>query len=271
MKAKLVLIMFSVVTLAPATLLGRVDPGIEGLESIQIDALPSAASSAVLRNVLNVPSAMPRGPQEVLNDYQSEMTAITQRFSARVAQIAEAVQSGQLSSDQGQKLTTEQYQMAQMQFELLSAWRDMVEEDLARTPIPKAEPSAEKPSEIVMVALPFSSLELNPSLAQYLDLTAAQTRAIEKLMADERRNLQPLMAQLQTTKTRLLTATEAGQANEKEIKVLASEQAGLLAKLIVANSRMQAKLYKILNSEQQKKLDDLKRAREPMMASSEAR
>ena len=267
MKAKFVVIMFLLISVVPITLLARTNPGTDDLPPIQIEAPASEANNTTITNVLSTPSALPRGPMEVLEDYQAEMVGITQGFSARVAAIAQAVQNGQLSSEQGQKLSTEQYQMAQMQFELLSAWRDMLEQDLARTPSTKSEPAAAKASEIVMVALPFSSLELNPSLAQYLDLTASQTKAIQQLMADERRNLQPLMAQLQTTREKLRAATGSGQANEKEVKALAATQANMLARLIVANSRMQAKLYKLLTREQQKKLDDFKRASEPMIAS----
>lgn len=267
MKSKFVLIISLLVTVLPITLLGSTDPGADALESIQVVTAASEAKNAALRDVLDTPSASPRGPQDLLSDYQAEMAGITQRFSARVAAIAEAVQSGQLTSEQGQKLSTEQYQVAQMQFELLSAWRDMLEQDLARTPSAKPDPAAAQASEIVMVALPFSSLQLDPSLAQYLDLTAPQSRAIQKLMSDERRDLQPLMAQLKATREKLLTATGSSQANEKEVKALAATQAGMLAKLIVANSRMQAQLYKLLNPEQQKKIDDLKRSSEPMIAS----
>jgi len=114
-----------------------------------------------------------------------------------------------------------------------------------------------------MVTLPFSSLQLNPSLAQYLELTPSQSNAIQRLMSDERRNLQPLIEQLRTTREKLLAATGSGPAKEKQVKALAAR----LAKLIVANSRMQARLYKLLNSGQQKKLADFKRASDPLIAS----
>jgi hypothetical protein len=60
-----------------------------------------------------------------------------------------------------------------------------------------------------------------------------------------------------------LLAADARQPNDKNIKVLADTQAGLLAKLIVANSRMQSEIYKLLTPEQQEKLDYLKRSNEP--------
>src|SRR4029077_18574493 len=87
-------------------------------------------SNSVLTDVLTTPSDVPRGPQEMLQDYEAEMGAITQRFSANMATIAQAVQSGQLTSDDAQKLSADQYDLAQMQFELLSTWRDMVAQDL---------------------------------------------------------------------------------------------------------------------------------------------
>ena len=48
--------------------------------------------------------------------------------------------------------------------------------------------------------------------------------------------------------------------NEKKVTALADTEAGLLARLIVANARMQFKIYKILRPEQQRKLSDLERA-----------
>jgi hypothetical protein len=47
--------------------------------------------------------------------------------------------------------------------------------------------------------------------------------------------------------------------SEKEVKSLAQAEAALLAKLIVANARMQSKIDKILSPDQQKKLSDLER------------
>src|SRR5258708_14328223 len=115
MKAKFVLITLVLVTVVPVTLLGGTDVGTNDLPSFQIETSASEANAMTIANVLSDPSAFPRGPRAVLEDYQGEMAEITQSFSARVGAIAQAVQSGQLSSEKGQKLSTEQYQMAQMQ------------------------------------------------------------------------------------------------------------------------------------------------------------
>ena len=160
-------------------------------------------------------------------------------------------------------ISTEQYQIAQMQFDLLATWRAMLEHDLTRVPVAAAQPTTNKAEagEIVAVSLPFSSFELNPAMAEYLNLSHAQEKAIQQLITRERRNLEPLMNQLRTGEQKPLTV-DGEHAGKKDIKVLADTQAGLLAKLIVANARMQSKIYNLLTPEQQRKLDDLKRSAE---------
>jgi hypothetical protein len=196
--------------------------------------------------------------QEKPEDYEGAMMAITQRFSATLAGIAEAVQQGKISRDQGKEMSAEQYQLTQMQFELLSLWREIEQEDVARIPDAPAKPASTQDSEIVMVALPFSSLQLNPSLSEYLSLTPSQVAAIQKVMGLERQTLQPLMTQLRITREKLL-ATSGDRMNEKEVKSLAQAEAALMAKLIVANARMQSKINRILSPDQRKKLGDLER------------
>jgi Spy/CpxP family protein refolding chaperone len=67
-----------------------------------------------------------------------------------------------------------------------------------------------------------------------------------------------LMTALRTTREKLL-AIGSEHANEKQIKALADTEASLLARLIVANARMQSQVYKLLSPQQQKKLSDLER------------
>jgi len=196
--------------------------------------------------------------QEKPEDYEGAMMAITQRFSTTLAAIAEAVQQGKISSKQGKEMSAEQYQLTQMQFELLSLWHEIEQEDVARIPDAPAKPAPTQDSEIVTVALPFSSLQLNPSLSEYLSLTPSQVAAIQQVMVLERRSLQPLTTQLRIAREKLL-AIGSDRMSEKEIKSLAQVEAALLAKLIVANARMQSKIYRILSPDQQRKLGDLER------------
>jgi len=205
-------------------------------------------------------AAVPRDPTQALQDYDSLMIALTQKFSATLATIAEAAKRGELSSEQVREMSAEHYQLTHMQFELLSLWRGLEEQDSARIPDVEAKPDSTQQREIVMVALPFSSLQLNPSLTTYLSLTPSQVEAIQQIMVREQHSLEPLMTALRTTGEELLPIGSE-HVNAKQVKALADREASLLARLIVANARMQSQIYKILRPEQQKKLSDLERAR----------
>lgn len=262
MKAKSIVVMAVLTAMMPITLSAQIK-SIDGSANAPIVIPDSAQDDTALKDAQSAPDAVPRGPKELLQEYEAEMETITQRFAAALESITEAVGRGDLTSEQGQKISTELFQVAKMRFELLGAWRAMLEHDLTRVStaaVPPA-PALEESNEIVMVALPFSSFELNPSLAEYLNFNQSQIEAIQKVMARERGNVQPLIAQLKATKEKLL-AVDARQPNDKDIKVLAATQAGLLAKLIVANARMQSEIYKLLTPEQQEKLDVLKRRNE---------
>src|ERR1700746_2013835 len=186
------------------------------------------------------------------------MIALTQKFSATLATIAEAVKRGEVSGEQAREMSAEQYQVTHMQFELLSLWRGIEEQDSARIPDVEEKPDSMQDSDVVMVALPFSYLQVNPSLATYLGLTSSQVEAIQQVMMREQHSLEPLMTALRTAREKLL-AIGSEHVNEKHVKALADTEASLLARLIVANARMQSKIYKILSPEQQKKLSDLER------------
>jgi Spy/CpxP family protein refolding chaperone len=197
-------------------------------------------------------------PRQVLQDYDSLMIALTQKFSATLATIAEAAKRGELSGEQAREMSAEQYQLTHMQFELLSLWRGIEEQASARTPDLQADPAPRQANEVVTVALPFSSLQLNPSLAKYLNLTPTQVEAIQQIMTREQDSVEPLITELRVIREKVL-AIGSEHINEKQVKALADTEASLLARLIVANARVQSKIYKTLSPEQQKKLSDLER------------
>jgi len=220
--------------------------------------LDSPVEDPAVTNVATNTAIVPDDPKQVLQDYDSLMIALTQKFSATLATIADAAKRGDLSSEQAREMSAEQYQLTHMQFELLSLWRGIEEQDSARVPDVEAKSDSTQGNEVVMVALPFSSFQLNPSLATYLSLTPSQVEAIRHVMMWEQHNLEPLMTEFRTTREKLL-AIGSEHLKAKQVKALADTEASLLARLIVANARMQSKIYKILSPEQQKKLSDLER------------
>lgn len=257
MKTKVFLSLLLMVSLVPCALAAGDEDGTKA-HSRRNSVLVTPVDDSAVKDVPTNPAAVPNHPKQVLRDYDSLMIALTQKFSATLGTIADAVKRGEVSSEQAREMSAEQYQVTYMQFELLSLWRGIEEQDSARIPDAEAMPASTQQSEIVMVALPFSSLQLNPSLAAYLSLTSSQIEAIQQVVMREQRDLAPLMTVLGTTREKLI-AIGSEHVNEKQLKALADTEASLLARLIVANARMQSQIYKILSSEQQRQLSDLER------------
>jgi Spy/CpxP family protein refolding chaperone len=239
---------------------------VKNVPAPQLTATSEASTSESLATVLSIPSPTPRGPKDLLQDYESGMLAVAQGFSGKLVAIAEAVQRGELSREQGEEISGEQYQLAEMQFGLLSTLRELLAQDLARTAAaPPAAAKETEGNEAVLVEVPLSPLQLNSELIQYLDLTPTQVTSIQELVSQERRTLEPLMAQLQLTNEQLAAITGHDQTkNENEIKSLANVQARNLANLLVANSRLRAKIYQLLSPQQQRRLDEFRRSTEAL-------
>jgi len=260
MKAKLILIVI-LMTAIPVLSSAQTKSGADSTPTNPAGTPDSLVPDPGPTNVPDAPTSP--GPQQVLQEYEVAMVAITQNFSTNLAGITEAVQQGKMSSEEGKTLSGEQYLIAQMQFQLLSAWRQIEEQNLAKVPVPddQTEASPTDDNEIVLVEPPFSSFELTAAVAEHLSLTQSQKEAIQQVMTRERHHMEPLMGQSRSIREKLL-ALDPQHSNKKEIKTLADAQAALLAKFIVANARMQSEIYRLLTPEQQRKLDDLKRSGE---------
>jgi Spy/CpxP family protein refolding chaperone len=260
MKAKLILIVI-LMTVIPASTSAQTKSGDDSAATNPSAAPDGMAPDAGSPYVPAGPGSP--GPPEASQVYQAVMVAITQNFSANLAGITEAVQQGKMSSEEGKTSSAQQYLIAQMQFQLLTAWRQMEKQNLAKVPAPddKSDASPTDDNEIVLVEPPFSSFQLTEGVAEHLSLTQSQKKAIQQVMTLERHRMDPLMAQLRSEREKVL-ALDPQRSNKKEIKTLADAQAALLAKFIVDNARMQSEIYKLLTPEQQRKLDDLKRSGE---------
>jgi Spy/CpxP family protein refolding chaperone len=123
-----------------------------------------------------------------------------------------------------------------------------------------ADPTPSSTGEVVLVAMPFSSLQLDPTLVEYLGLTRTQAKAIQKLMDQERPTTEPLMDELRTVSAELGVAIRQGQSNDNEsvAQNLAATQALLLKQLMRANSRLERRIDDVLGPQQRKKLDALR-------------
>jgi len=96
-----------------------------------------AADHARLSNIPPVTPQMPRGPLDVLNEYEQEMTSISDGFSQELAQIIVAVRLGQISASESEDLIWERYQIAIMQFQAFSALHSALQHEESEVVAPK--------------------------------------------------------------------------------------------------------------------------------------
>lgn len=228
----------------------------------------SAEDAHILPDLVAAPPVIPLGPHDLLRAYELAMASIAERLSMDLAGISNAVGTGQLTREQGEFASGERYQVGIMQFQLLSALHAMLAADISRTPPVRTDSTSSSAGDLVLVAMPFSSLQLSPSLVEYLELTPSQVRSIQKLMDQERPITEPLMHELRTTSGELGVALQQSQSNENQNEVtpqrqkLAATQARLLKQLMRANSRLQRRINDVLDPQQRKKLDSFKRTGE---------
>jgi Spy/CpxP family protein refolding chaperone len=218
-------------------------------------------------DLLATAAVMPRGPRDLLRDYELEMASIAGQLSMDLGAISNAVGTTQITREQGEYVSGEVFQVAMMRFQLLGALHAMLEADIARTPAVRTDPTPPPAGETVLVAMPFSSFPLSPSMVEYLGLTSTQAKAIQKLMDQERPTTEPLIHELRTVGGELCAAIQQSQnhQNEGTAQRLAARQARLLKQLMRANFRLQRRINDVLDSQQRKKLDSFKRTSEVMV------
>lgn len=255
-----IVLLFSIAAI-PGSLLAKEKTPDSDAQPPEVNITPSANQLPEI--ILAVSPIIPRGPKDLIEGYEGEMQVVSGRFANELASISHAADENQMSRQQAEEISKERFQVAMMQFQLLIALRANLEREIDRaeqTAQRDSRPSQEDVSAVV--ELPFSSLQLNPRLIRYLQLTLSQAAAIQDVMSRERQNIDPMMADLRTTGEKLFRASQQGYTDSKEVRVLAASQATILSRLIVANSRMQAKIYALLNGEQRKKLEHLRQGDE---------
>jgi Spy/CpxP family protein refolding chaperone len=228
----------------------------------------STDNAHVLADLVATPPVIPRGPLDLLRDYELAMASIAAQFSVNEGAVSNAVRTGQITREQGEYIIGERYQVAMMQFQLFGALHSVLEADIARGTAVPAEPSPSPGGEMVLVAMPVSSLQLSPSLVEYLGLNPTQVRSIQKLMDQERPKTQPLMLELRTVSAELGVAIRQNQSNnDKSVaQSLSATQARLLKQIMRANSRLQRRIDDVLDPQQRKKLEAFTRNAEVSVA-----
>jgi len=87
---------------------------------------------AQLAELVEIKPELPMGPTDVLKEYAQGMAVIAQGMYADVVNISRAQQANQINREQAEFLIEERYQIAMMQYQVLSALHDTLERDIAQ-------------------------------------------------------------------------------------------------------------------------------------------
>ena len=107
-------------------------------KKIQIDAPPpesilagtSMQPNPVLSDLNALKPDMPLGPQDVLKAYEIAMGMVADKTSADFSVIVQAQQTNQITREQAEYLLQQRYQMAMMQYQVLSALHEVLKHDI---------------------------------------------------------------------------------------------------------------------------------------------
>jgi hypothetical protein len=128
------------------------------LESILAGTSPQ--SNAVPADVMELKPTMPLGPQDVLKSYEIAMSLVADKTSADFSVIVQAQQTNQITREQAEYLLQQRYQVAMMQYQVLSALHEVLKHDIdeanqeARRTLKAANSNT-----VLVVSLPGSSPE----------------------------------------------------------------------------------------------------------------
>lgn len=200
-------------------------------------------------------------PQDTLNGYEEQMVAVTVEASAELAQIAEAVRAGRINRDEAEHLTRRCYELSIIRLQFLDTLHLILATHVSNegsSPKPDEQtPQVQTSKDTLVVLPPASSPDIPEAMAKYLELTPVQIATIQSRVSEERKEVQPLLERLTQNRKALTTASEMNQSSDGRIRKLAVEQSRILEQLIIANSRLQRDIYKILTGAQRKRLDDM--------------
>ena len=102
----------------------------------------------------------PLGPQDTLKSYEIAMSLVADRTSSDFAVIVQAQHANQITREQAEYLLQQRYQIAMMQYQVLSALHDVLKHDIDEATLrSKSSLKAASSDEVLVVRLPISPSE----------------------------------------------------------------------------------------------------------------
>jgi hypothetical protein len=115
----------------------------------------SMQSNPVLSDLIAIKPEMPLGPQDVLKSYEIGMSLVADKTSADFSVIVQAQQTNQITREQAEYLLQQRYQMAMMQYQVLSALHDVLMHDIDEAAGQQARQSLKATSSDTVLLVPF--------------------------------------------------------------------------------------------------------------------
>jgi len=202
----------------------------------------------------------PPGGVPDAQSYPEQLESVLAAMSAELGEIAQAVREGKITRSQGEYLSLERYYVALTRFQFLrTLYQNPVEGNQTQS-YSQANTPLQISGNTVMISPLTCSPDLPQQLVGYLQLSPAQIEAIQAQVMDECKQVQPLMERLEKSRRNLISLKLSGKTDANAVQALAAEQSRVIQELIVENSQLETKLYGMLTSEQQRKVDGLLRA-----------
>ncbi len=225
-------------------------------------------TDGVMASVPTQQSASPRIPPAQLQatpsfrnpeGYVQPMQSILDNLSEELGVIAQAVRDGTITGEQAEYLSVERYYTGLMRLQLLRTQHQNAGDANQSESYSPASTAPQISEDSVVIPPPTSSPDILLGVAVYLGLNPVQIAKIQRQINVDRQDVRPLLERLEKNRRMLISATLDGKCDFKKIQALAAEQSRILKQLIVANALLEAKVYSMLTSEQQQKVDELRR------------
>ena len=112
-------------------------------------------SNPVLSDLVSFQPEMPLGPQDVLKSYEIGMSLVADKTSADFSVIVQAQQTNQITREQAEYLLQQRFQMAMMQYQVLSALHDVLKHDIDEAAGQQARQSLKTANSDTVLVVPF--------------------------------------------------------------------------------------------------------------------
>jgi hypothetical protein len=225
-----------------------------GPRATQDSVTPSTSGSTA-----NPALQLPSGAEQDTGSYPARLEDIAGAMSAELAEIAEAAREGKITREQAQYLSMERYYVAMTRFQLLRMMYQGAEASSSQQTYSPANNTPQMSAAAIALPPLACSPDIPEQLVYYLELTPPQVQALQAQVTEECKQVQPLVDRLDKSRRKMMSMKVNGQAGEREVQASATEQSEIMKQLIVMNSQLETKLYSLLTSEQQRRVDGLLR------------